>query len=197
MSPSLSCFRGVRLFSFVVCSFCFVLAACSSGPDAYVRNGFDGSGIERVAVFPFHNNTTATEASEVVTAALIAQLVESGRFQVEFPGNIKSFLVSERIVVRTGIDLDTIKLMGKRLDVDAVFLGRVDEYVGTDEGRRAVVPVVAVSSRMVDTRDGRILFMADYRKTGDDYISVLDFGKIRSVGELTKRVVGDIIEKLP
>jgi len=192
-----SCLRGERLFSFFVCFFCVALIACSSGPDAYVRTGFDGSEIEKVAVFPFHNNTTMAEASEVVTAALIARLVEGGRFQVEFPGNIKSFLVSERIVVRTGIDLDTIKLMGKRLGVDAIFLGQVDEYVGGDEGRRAVVPVVSVSLREVDTREGRILFMADHRKTGDDYISVLDFGKIRSVGELTKKVVGEIVEAIP
>lgn len=144
-----------------------------------------------------YNNTTMAEASEVVTAALIARLVETGRVQVEFPGNIKSFLVNERIVVRTGIDLDTIILMGKRLDVDAVFLGQVDEYIGGDEGGRAVVPVVSVSLRVVDTRNGRILFMADYRKTGDDYISVLDFGKIRSVGELTERVVGEIVEAIP
>jgi len=192
-----SCLRGERLFSFFIWLSCVGLIACSSAPDAYIRRDFDPSEIQKVAVFPFYNNTTMAEASEVVTAALIARLVETGRFQVEFPGSIKSFLVSERIVVRTGIDLDTIKLMGKRLDVDAVFLGQVDEYVGGVEGRKAVVPVVSVSSRMVDTQNGRILFMAEQRKTGDDYISVLDFGKIRSVGELTKRVVGEIVEAIP
>ncbi len=137
------------------------------------------------------------EASRVVTSAIIASLVEKGRFHVEFPGNVRSFLVGERIIVRTGVDLDTIKLMGKRLGVDAVVLGQVEEYIGAKEATRAVVPVVSVSTRIVDAQTGKILFMAKHRRTGDDYIKILDFGKIRSAGELTKKVVDEIIEMIP
>jgi hypothetical protein len=137
------------------------------------------------------------QASENVTAAFVAQLVEAEKFQIEFSGNVKSFLVSERVVVRTGVDLDTIKLMGKKMNVDAVFVGQVDEYVGGDEGENGLVPVVSIGSRLVETKAGKIVFMAHYRKTGDDYISVLDFGKIRSVGELTEKVAGEIVDALP
>ncbi|MBN1840860.1 MAG: hypothetical protein JW883_01070 [Deltaproteobacteria bacterium] len=167
------------------------------GPNAYVRKDFDQSQIRKVAVFPFYNNTQVAEASKIVTGAFIAGLVDTRTFQVEFPGNIKSFLVTERIIVRTGVDLDTIKLMGQRLGVDAVVLGQVDEYIGAEEGRRAVVPLVCISSRLVDTRTGKILFMAQQRRTGDDYIKVLDFGKIRSAGELTRKVVGEMIDAMP
>ncbi len=189
------CCRG--FFFLVVCSFFLLALGCSySQPSIYIRKDYDKSKISKVAVFPFFNHSNVVEASEIVTGAFIGSLVETRKFQVEFPGNVKSFLVSERIVVRTGVDLDTIKLMGKRLEVDAVFLGQIDEYVGAQEGRRSVVPLVSVSSRMVDSRTGKILFMAQQRKTGDDYITVLDFGKIRSVGELTKKVVGEIIDAL-
>jgi TolB-like protein len=177
--------------------FSLFFAACSSGLNFYVRKGSEQRAIRKVAVFTFHNNTNVPEASEVVTAAFIAQLVEGGKFKIEFSGNVKSFLVSERIVVRTGVDLDTIKLMGKKMNVDAVFLGQVEEYVGGDKDRAAVVPVVSISSRLVDTKSGKIVFMAQHRRTGDDYISILDFGKIRSVGELTKKVVGEIVEAVP
>ena len=175
-----------------------LLSACSlSPPNAYVRKGFGQSQIGKVAVFPFYNNTNVPEASNVVTGAFIASLLEKAIFHVEFPGNVRSFLVSERIVVRTGVDLETIKLMGKRLGVDAVVLGRVEEYIGAQEATRAVVPVVSVSTRIVDARTGKILFMAKHRRTGDDYIKVLDFGKIRSAGELTKKMVAEIIETMP
>jgi TolB-like protein len=50
---------------------------------------------------------------------------------------------------------------------------------------------------MVDAKTGEILWMAQYRRTGDDYIKILDFGKIRSVGALTKKVVGEMIETIP
>jgi TolB-like protein len=174
-----------------------VISACLSRPNAYVRDHYDASGVQKVALFSFHNNTKIPEAGDMVTGAFLAGLVEGGRFQVEFPGNIRSFLVSERIIVRTGLDLDTIKLMGKRLGVDAVVLGQVEEYAGAEEARRGMVPTVSISARMVDAQTGEILWMAQYRRTGDDYIKVLDFGKIRSVGELTNKVVGEMIETIP
>ncbi|MCD4804469.1 MAG: CsgG/HfaB family protein, partial [Desulfobacterales bacterium] len=123
--------------------------------------------------------------------------VKTKKFKVEFPGNIKSFLVNERIIVRTGVDLDTIKRMGKRLGVDAVIMGRIEEFVGMEEKKRGVIPVVSISSRLVDVRTGKILWMAQHRRSGDDYIKVLDFGKVRSVGELTKKVVLEMIETMP
>jgi TolB-like protein len=73
----------------------------------------------------------------------------------------------------------------------------VEEYAGAEEARRGMVPTVSISARMVDAQTGEILWMAQYRRTGDDYIKVLDFGKIRSVGELTNKVVGEMIETIP
>ena len=175
------------------------ISACSSAttPYAFVRKNHDQPEIKKVAIFPFHNTTIITEASKIVTGAFVANLVKMREFKVEFPGNIKNFLVSERIIVRTGVDLNTIKLMGKRLGVDAVILGRIEEFVGIEEKKRGVIPLVSISSRMVDVHTGKILWMALHRKTGDDYINILDFGKVRSVGELTKKVVLEMIETMP
>ncbi len=177
----------------VACPGCYFL----SGPDSYQRTGIDKSKIKKVAVFSFHNNTQVGEASSIVTEAFIAGLFERREFKVEFPGNVRAFLVNERIVVRTGVNLQTIKLMAKRLQVDAVVLGEVDEYIGVDDRKKAVVPLVSIRSRMVDGRSGRILWMAHHRRTGDDYIKVLDFGKVRSVAALTRKVVGEMIETMP
>ncbi len=175
------------------------ISACSSAtaPYAYVRKNHDQPAVKKVAIFSFHNNTMIAEASKIVTGAFVASLVKMKKFKVEFPGNIKSFLVSERIIVRTGVDLNTIGLMGRRLGVDAVIMGRIEEFVGMEERKRGVIPVVSISARMVDVRTGKILWMAQHKKTGDDYIKVLDFGKVRSVGELTKKMVLEMIETMP
>jgi len=184
------------IFLLVILEF---ISACSSAttPYTYVRKNHDQPEVKKVAIFAFHNNTMIAEASKIVTGAFVASLVEMRKFKVEFPGNIKSFLVSERIIVRTGVDLNTIKLMGKRLGVDAVIIGWIEEFVGIEEKQRGVIPLVSISSRMVDVRTGKILWMAQHRRTGDDYINVLDFGKVRSVGELTKKVVLEMIETMP
>ena len=184
------------IFLLVILEF---ISACSSAttPHAYVRKNHDQPGVKKVAIFSFHNNTMIAEASKIVTGAFVASLVKTKKFKVEFPGNIKSFLVNERIIVRTGVDLDTIKRMGRRLGVDAVIMGRIEEFVGMEEKKKGVIPVVSISSRLVDVRTGKILWMAQHRRTGDDYIKVLDFGKVRSVGELTQKVVLEMIETMP
>jgi TolB-like protein len=184
------------IFLLVILEF---ISACSSAttPYAYVRKNHDQPVVKKVAIFSFHNNSMIAEASKIVTGAFVASLVKMRKFEVEFPGNIKSFLVSERIIVRTGVDLNTIKLMGRRLGVDAVIMGRIEEFVGIEEKKRGVIPVVSISSRLVDVRTGKILWMAQHRRTSDDYIKVLDFGKVRSVGELTQKVVMEMIETMP
>jgi len=198
---------GLRIFELMSLTrkFIFLLvilefiSACSSAttPYAYVRKNHDQPGVKKVAIFSFHNNTMIAEASKIVTGAFVASLVKTKKFNVEFPGNIKSFLVSERIIVRTGVDLDTIRRMGRRLGVDAVIMGRIEEFVGMEEKKKGVIPVVSISSRLVDVRTGKVLWMAQHRRTGDDYIKVLDFGKVRSVGELTQKVVLEMIETMP
>ena len=185
-------FSLISLF-LVACSGCYSL----SGPNSYQRTAIEKSKIKKVAVFSFHNNTAVTEASSVVTDAFIAGLFERKKFKVEFTGNVRAFLVNERIVVRTGVDLQTIKLMAKRLGVDAVILGEVDEYIGVDDTKKSVIPLVSIRSRMVDGRSGNILWMAEHRRMGDDYIKVLDFGKVRSVAALTRKVVGEMIQTMP
>lgn len=185
-------FRLTGLF-LVVCAGCY----SHSGVNSYLRIGADISKIKKVAVFSFHNNTKVTEASSIVTKAFIAELFERKKFKIEFPGNVRNFLVNERIIIRTGIGLQTIKLMAKRLGVDAVILGEVDKYIGVDDRKRAVIPIVSIRCRMIGARSGKVLWMAQHDRTGNDYISILDFGKVRSVAALTRKVVGEMVETMP
>lgn len=185
-------------------AFCFglSLAVCSgcntlTEPYSFVDTVTDTSSIRKVAVFPFQNNTTSSQASSVVTNAFIAELFQKKKYRIEFPGNVRSFLLGERILIRDGLDLETIDMIARRLEVDAVIVGEVDEFIGLDDRTRSVVPVVAVRSRMVAGGSGRILWMAQHERKGDDYIKVLDLGKIRSVAALARRVVGEMIDSMP
>jgi len=193
-----SYFRRVVYATLGISLFLVVCAGCShSGVNSYLRTGIDTSKIKKVAVFSFHNNTKVAEASSIVTKAFIAELFERKKFKIEFPGNVRNFLVNERIIVRTGIGLQTIKLMAKRLGVDAVILGEVDEFIGVDDRKRAVIPIVSIRCRMIEARSGKVLWMAQHDRTGNDYISILDFGKVRSVAALTRKVVGEMVKTMP
>ena len=109
--------RSCFFLSLVLCSLSFVLCACShSGPNAYVRKEFDQSQIRKVAVFPFYNNTKVAEASKIVTGAFIAGLVDTRRFQVEFPGNIKARLKAMAAMRQVQLYKLIIEILAEYLD---------------------------------------------------------------------------------
>jgi len=174
-----------------------LLSCCAcSGPrvHAFARHGAE---TRRVAVLPFRNNTAVPEAARIVTGTVIAGLVEQGRHRVEFPGNVTGFLIRERIIVRQGVPTEAIALMGTRLGVDAVLMGEVEVFSGTDERRPDVIPQVGLCVRLVDAHTGNILYMAHHVRSGHDYVRVLDFGLVRSVGALTRHVVAELLEDMP
>jgi TolB-like protein len=173
------------------------LAGCADRPHAFAEPRPAGTGVIRVAVLSFRNDTEAPEASRVVTGSFIAGLVKAGGYKVEFPGNVRNFLIRERVIVREGADLKTLALMAERLGVDAVVMGQVEEYAGSEDIRKATTPTVRICARMADTRTGRILFMGRHGRSGDDYRTVLDFGAVHSVAQLSQRVVEELIAKMP
>lgn len=177
---------------------CLALAGCAgAGPHVYSAPMERWARVGRVAVIPFTNATAAPQASRVATGAFIAGLVGTGRFRVEFQGMVRSFFIRERLVVRGGMDLKTLAMMRDRLGLDAVVVGRVEEYAGSEDIHRAVMPRATLSVRMVDTATGRILFMARQHRTGEDYATVLGMGRVLTTGALCRLLVDEIVQRMP
>jgi len=181
----------------LACVSVVLLSGCAAQPDTYLREGLEDCGIGTVAVFPFENGTTDSEASSVVTAAFIAGLVARGGYAVEHYGNVKTFLLDRRILARKGIDKETLTRMRRSLGVDAVLFGRVDDYGDVEGVGWDAVPEVAVSLRLVDARTGEILCMVRHRRHGDDYALVLDIGRVRTSGELARRMAVEVVDLFP
>jgi TolB-like protein len=62
-------------------------------------------------------------------------------------------------------------------------------------GRRSV-PVVAITARMVESNDGRVIWSARSKRRGDDYIIAFEMGRVRSVAALTQRTVQEMIDTI-
>jgi hypothetical protein len=181
----------------MACALALLLGGCATLPDTYVREGFESHGIGAVAVFPFENGTDSPEASPVVTSAFVAGLMARGGYAVEHYGNVKTFLLDRRILAREGTDRETLARMRRSLGVDAVLFGRVEDYGQAGTVGWDAVPEVAVNVRLVDARTGEILFMARHRRHGDDYAPVLDIGRVRTGGELARRMATEVVARLP
>ena len=152
--------------------------------------------IKRVGVLPFVNESEKRQAGEIVTNTFNTILFKSDIFQIEEKGNIEKFLISEKVKSVQMMDMEQLKKLGMRLKIDAVFIGVVEEFTGGDWGGRLTTPVVVIRVKLIDIRSGKVLWMVRHKKSGDDYITVFGFGRVRSISALTKKVVSEIIETI-
>jgi len=174
-----------------------LLNGCAGLPDTYVREGFEAQRIGSVAVIPFKNETSVSDASDVVTAAFVAGFLARGGYAVEHYGNVRTFLLDRRLLARQGMDKEALARIRRSLGVDAVLFGRVEDYEEPEGIGWDAVPEVAVSVRLVDARTGEILFMAQHHRLGDDYTVALDIGRVRTGGELARRMADEVVAMLP
>ncbi|MBI5560321.1 MAG: hypothetical protein HY883_03510 [Deltaproteobacteria bacterium] len=151
-----------------------------------------GGAFKKIAVLPFNNISGRKDAGSIVTNTYLTELFKSNRFRVEEPGNILQFMMQERIGTIGEMEIERIRILGKRLKVDGVVAGTVEEF---DDGRGGP-PVVSVVARLIDSESGRIVWSGQNKKRGDDYIIIFDFGEIRSATALAQRVVREMISTI-
>ena len=171
-----------------------VLAAATAGCGERINFSTNGKDItemnlRKVAVLPFSNVSGKKSASLVVERAYVTELFKSGLFLVEEPGNVRRFLIGEQVKISGEMGVERLLILGKRLRVDAVIVGTVEEFY---DGRRRT-PTVSISARMIESGTGRLLWTSQHKKRGDDYIIVFEIGKIRSTTELAERVVKEMV----
>ncbi|HHL40061.1 MAG TPA: hypothetical protein ENJ37_06115 [Deltaproteobacteria bacterium] len=186
-----------RVFS-AACLAVLVVSLLSVSAGCYARRARvprpDLSAIHKIAVIPFSNISGRRDAGRIVSNIFITELFKTGLFDVEEPGNVMQFLIQERIDSLGEMELDRVRILGKRLNVDAVIVGQVEEF--EDASKSSSVPVVSLSARMIDSATGRIVWSHHVKRRGDDFIIIFDFGKIRTVTGLAGTVVREMIETL-
>ena len=184
----------MRNISWIILILC--LLGCASPLYVYRREGREISRIRKVAVLNFRNITDRRKAGKIITNLFVQELFNSNLYGVEEIGNVREFLVRHRIRESGEIDVGTLEMMGAQLGVDALVMGTVEEYYQDAGTREGMSPRFSLSVRMIDTRTGKILWKCRGRRSGDDSIILLDWGKVRTVISLAQKVIREMIATL-
>ena len=169
-----------------------------SGPGKASRLAFrsprlDTDPPKRIAVFPFENGTERRGAALIVDDLMTIGLVRAGRFQVEDPGEVYRTVQVLGFVPYGGIDLETLLVIRDTFGVDAVIVGRVEDY---NEGLRpgaSTSPSIALDARMLDVKTGEILWMGSHEARAEDTQIVLEFGTIKSMVPLGMKAIAELV----
>ncbi len=169
---------------------------CLLPPKAYLSGEWSLQGPVSVAVINFDNQSERKEAGPIMANVFIEELFFYNCFHVLEAADLRDLLIYARIQNNREIGHEFLHKLKQRINVDAVIVGTVEEFSQGQSDQEFAVPVVELNVRLIDTTNGKILWSCHHRRTGDDYIKVLDIGKVRTVLQLAHMVSKEMIETM-
>jgi TolB-like protein len=148
----------------------------------------------RIAVMPFQNKSKHQDAGTIVTYMFLIDLLKQDGFEPVDYGDIRRLIVDLRVRSRGELDYKNIKSFSEALNVDGIVVGTVELY--SDGLDTSSPPEVAISARLINAREDRILWSDSVQVKGDQDIIVLDWGRIRAVDSVAYEVVKKLIRKM-
>ena len=139
-------------------------AGCATTPH-YTNKRADLSSMRRVAVLPFDNVSEERLAGEKVQRIFIAELLESGAFDVVEPGRVVRVLRDEKIDSPSTMSPEDVQRVGKALGAEGIVLGTVLE-LSEPRGAQGLAPSVTVQLKLVETATGTTVWSATRQRNG-------------------------------
>ncbi len=164
-------------------------------------NGPGVKQIKRIVILPFENLSNNPEAPRIILELIKARLENGSRITIVSPEEVEEFLVKRRIRYTGGVTRLNIREMGKLLQADAVLAGSILLYTGwetgnADQAQDSSTVSVGLAARLINTRDGEILWADVVSYAGNDFAGLLDIGAITSADELSRRAVTEFFKDL-
>ncbi len=163
----------------------------------YIRENVDISYIKKVAVLSFENHTKEENAGEIVRDIVTTEILSMKIFDTVGKSMVNAVLTDEvgQEAPESGLDKDLIKRISKRLKVDGVITGSVDAYGEKRDGMYSY-PVVTLTLRLIDSKNGMILWQSTGTETGYSLKERLFGIKSKDINELTFELVEKMLSTL-
>lgn len=132
--------------------------------------------IERLALLPFVNRSTRTDAGTSFAELLAHAWFQETGVQVVETSELRSALVRARIRSLNEMDAATLKSIGTVLDARWFVLGSVDRFGEETVVRDQRYPEIEITLRLVDGRTGLVASSKSLRLRGDEGETLLRLG---------------------
>ncbi len=144
----------------------FVSGCGSKEPDStvFLREGLDLNYVERIAVLPFDNLTIDQFAGKRVRDLAFTEALASGMFDIAEQGVVDAVLREMALSADSPIDAPVLKILGKRLGVNAFLSGTVNNIKGGGSGYN--YPEVSLTLYLIDIETAEVLWRSTAYKNG-------------------------------
>lgn len=187
--PLPSCFS---LFSIIS----LLLSCISCGParPSFEKNVVhEGDDVCSIALLPFINDSRFDQGGVIVQRIMGAKLSSAG-IKVASEGDVWNLYRELRIFPNQHPDIEQIMVIGSRLDVQLIITGRIAE-MEEKMGDNYVTPVLALTLEVHDAKSGKTMWTTYHRREGADYRTVMHFGLVNTVTQLSRIMAEEVIEE--
>ncbi len=141
------------------------IAGCASEKNHFLDENVEIDLLRKIVVLPFENHTQTKFVENRMRDVITTEILSRGLFDVVADGDVLRFLKDEVSGKPEAIDTKVARRMGRELEVEAFMTGAVDIY---DENRNGsyTYPVIAVTLRLLDVRNNKIIWQASASETG-------------------------------
>lgn len=173
--------RATRVFIFALAT----LLACGFSYEA------SGQNVSAVALLPFENVSGSLNSIPIIMP-LVEQSLKAKGYRIVLPEKIEPFLLRHRIRNTGMLSRRHLNNLRQEFAVDLALVGSVELYYESAEN-----PQSGLSSRIISTSEGNILWAESTGRTGGDYTGMLGLGTITSGSALAREVVKILFRTLP
>lgn len=170
-------------------------------PYPLARNGAEKrnvalSRMKCIVVLPFYNLSERVDAEVLTTNIFIGEITNDKHFSTVKYGDIRSFLLEQKIRSTDTIDRETLQLIANEFKADGIMLGTINTYTEWNPDKEKEPAVVDISVRIVDCRNGRILWFDRKRRTSWDEQLFFDFGERVFCSQLVQLTARELVGQL-
>ncbi|MBI5557133.1 MAG: hypothetical protein HY885_05800 [Deltaproteobacteria bacterium] len=120
--------------------------------------------------------------------------LSSAGIKVASEGDVWNLYRELRIFPNQHPDIEQIMVIGSRLDVQLIITGRIAE-MEEKMGDNYVTPVLALTLEVHDAKSGKTMWTTYHRREGADYRTVMHFGLVNTVTQLSRIMAEEVIEE--